>query len=117
MGFDLTIHLNVRIDPETGMACKRQFMASEYTVPEKFREYLIQRGACFHSYIKKYSEDVNITDVERFLEDYPEWLQVKEDFGGEDYQWEEEDHDGFKEALKWMSSGKNTGVFLIRWSY
>jgi hypothetical protein len=64
MGFDLTIQLNVGLDPETGMAyiwdskqpLRKPFIPSEYTVPEDFRKYLIQRGSCFRSYIKKYSE-------------------------------------------------------------
>jgi hypothetical protein len=63
MGFDLFINLNVGIDPKTGMAFVyalntnvgvKPFVPSEYTVPEKYRTYLKQRGSHFHQYIKKY---------------------------------------------------------------
>ena len=56
-------------------------------------------------------------DAERFLDDYPDWRQVKKDMADEDYGWEKEDHDGFKQALKWLCSEKNVGVFSISWSY
>lgn len=126
MGFDMTINLNVGIDPDTGLAFvwdrngfgRKPFVQGEYVVPEQFREYIVQRGSHFHSYIQKYSQDVNLVDIERFLGNYPPWSRVESDIGpdGIDY-WTESDHNGFLDALKWFSSGKNTGFFSISWSY
>ena len=125
MGFDLTINLNVGIDPGTGMAfvwnnkttARIPFIPSEYIIPEQFHKYIKQRGSHFHSYITHYDEKMTLVEVERFFDDYPEWNQVKEDIGDADYDWKEMDHDGFKAALTWLNSGKNKGVFSISWSY
>jgi hypothetical protein len=123
MGFDLVVNLNLPIDATTGEACvydfknpggKRPFVPSEYTVPEKYRVYLVQRGPHFHSYIKPFGEMCNQTSAELFLHYYPDWRQVKKDMGDEDYEWSKGDHDGFKNALKWMAS---KGVFGLSWSY
>jgi hypothetical protein len=128
MGFNLFVSLNVRIDPKTGMAFvyafntsggRKPFIPSEYTVPERFRDYLIQDGSHFHQYIKKYCDSMNMVDAERFLSDYPDWRLVKKELnsqGGYDY-WTQENHDGFKQALKWMSTGNNAGLYSISWSY
>jgi len=125
MGFDLTIHLNVGIDPDTGLAFiwsngfgRKPFVPGEYLVPEKFRKYLVQRGHHFHSYIQKFNYEVNLVDVERFLDNYPPWSKVLLDIERDGYDyWTEADHDEFRMALKWFSSDKNTGVFSISWSY
>lgn len=120
MGFDLTVRLNVGIDPEIGIAfvwdmktnTRMPFTPCEYIVPENFRKYLVQRGSHFHSYIKPYDE--TLISVERFFDDYPDWQQIKDEIGTD---WKKEDHDGFKQALTWMNTGKNNGVFSISWSY
>jgi hypothetical protein len=129
MGFDLTVGLNVGIDPKTGMAFVyafntnvgvKPFVPSEYTVPEKYRNFLQQRGSHFHQYIKKYCETMNMVDAEQFLYDYPDWRLVKKELNSseDDYSyWTKEHHDGFKQALTWMCSGKNSGLYSIRWSY
>jgi hypothetical protein len=120
MGFDINVCLNVWIDETTGMPFvwgknfeKLPYVPCDYEVPEKHRKYLKQRGNIFHSYIK----DIEgyTTDVGTFLDKYPDWRQVKKDMGAdEDYGWTKADHDGFKQALKWMES---KGVFGITWSY
>lgn len=125
MGFDLVVNLNLPIDATTGEAFvydfknpggKRPFVPSEYTVPEKYRAYLVQRGPHFHSYIKPFGEMCNQTSAELFLHYYPDWRQVKKDIGddAEINEWSKGDHDGFKNALKWMAS---KGVFGLSWSY
>jgi len=126
MGFDMSINLNVGIDPDTGLAFvwdkqgfgRKPFIQGEHVVPEQFRKYLVQRGSHFHSYIQKFSEDVNLVDIERFLDNYPPWSKVLLDIerDNNDY-WTEFDHSDFQEALKWFSTEKNAGVFSISWSY
>lgn len=125
MGFDLTINLNVGIDPETGIAfvwdykstARIPFIPSEYTIPEQYHKYIHQRGSHFHSYITAYDESMTLVEVERFLDDYPDWQTVKENMDDVDYDWTKEDHDSFKMALVWMNSGKNNGIFSVSWSY
>jgi hypothetical protein len=126
MGFDLSIHLNIGIDPETGLAFiwdlngfgRRSYVQSEHMVPERFRKYLVQRGSHFRSYIAQFSDEVSLVEIERFLDKYPPWSTVELDIerDGNDY-WTESDHNEFLDALKWFSFGKNTGVFSISWSY
>lgn len=119
MGFDLNITLNVRIDEKTGMPFawgkdweQLPYVSCEYEVPEKHRKYISQRGNVFHFYIK--GIEGYTTDVGTFLDNYPDWRQVKKDMG-EDYDyWTKADHDGFKQALKWLESKH---VFGITWSY
>jgi hypothetical protein len=124
MGFDLLVNLNVPVDPSTGHAFvyddknpggKKPFAPSKYIVPEKYRVYLVQRGSQFHSYIKPFGEMCSQASAELFLHYYPDWRRVKKDIEGEDYGWTKEDHDGFKNALKWMVSKE--GVFGLSWSY
>ena len=124
MGFDLFISLKLPIDPTTGLpyvydsdSSRKPYTPSEFIVPEKYRIWLIQRGHVFHYYIR----DIDETSVgaESFLEKYPELEDIKESINldGEDedsYNWLEEDHNDFKEALKWFSSKE---YFSISWSY
>jgi len=126
MGFDLTITLYLSIDPKTGLpfvyAYNHPILAdltmipyvpSEYEIPEKHRPYLQQRGHHFHFYIESFTERMNI-DVEDFLNEYPKWQNVVAWMGDREYGWTEEDHDGFKSALLWLSSKH---VFQVEWSY
>ena len=119
----MTIHLNLGIDPDTGSAYiwdkngfgRKPFVQGEHVVPERFRKYLVQRGPHFHSYIQRFACDVSLVETERFLDGYPTWGSVVGDIE-QDY-WNESDHDGFLEALKWFSCGANAGIFSISWSY
>jgi hypothetical protein len=119
MGFDLNITLNVWIDEKTGLPFvwgknfeKLPFVPSDYEIPEKYRKFLKQRGHVFHSYIK--GIEGYTTCVDTFLDNYPEWQEVKNDIWTQNDDWTEADHDGFKEALNWFSK---KSVFGITWSY
>jgi hypothetical protein len=122
MGFDINVCLNVWIDETTGLPFvygkgheKLPYVSGTYIVPEKHRKYLKQRGGIFHFYIK--GIEGYTTDVGTFLHHYPDWRQVKKDIGADgetDYGWTKADHDGFKQALKWLDSKQ---VFGITWSY
>lgn len=121
MGFDLDICLNVWLDEETGLPfvwgkglSKLPYVPSDYEVPLVHRRYLSQRGHHFHAYIKGF--DGYTTDVNRFLENYPEWSEVAKHLEGRHCydDWTETDHTGFKQALEWMDT---KGIFGIHWSY
>lgn len=128
MGFDLSITLNLRIDPQTGLPffyakdCSKQpYVPSEFEVPEKYRKWVQRRGHHFHYYLRSINGNdlLYSTYVENFLEKYPEWADVKnwmtlDDEDEESYGWTEKDHDDFKEALQWFASKNN---FEVSWSY
>jgi hypothetical protein len=128
MGFDLFIHLHLPIDEKTGLpfvydtnSCRQPYVPSDFLVPEKYRLWLKQRGHHFHYYIRDIdgSHSMDTISVEAFLDKYPDWEDVKYSMSldGEDeesYQWTEDNHTSFKEALQWFSSKSN---FSITWSY
>ena len=123
MGFDLSITLNLHIDPKTGLPYvwgknyeKIPYVQSEFEVPEKYRRWVQERGHHFHIYIKKFDEYGHTVDVEQFLYEYPSWLTVKKELGDNwEYEyWTEEEHNSFKEALEWFTSKNN---FVVDWSY
>ena len=112
MGFDLTITINLYIDPKTGLPfvwgpglTQKPYVPSEYIVPEKYRKWLDQRGHHFHAYIQKFNSDTDSIDTWTFLEEYPDWDDVLKKIGGNAKysDWTKSDHDDFKEALKWFS--------------
>jgi hypothetical protein len=130
MGFDLHINLNLSLDVNTGLPFvwgnnleKKPYVPSDLEVPLKYRKWVWQRGHHFHYYIRSINESdlLSSTNVEHFLEKYPEWADVKNwmTLDGEDeesYTWTEKDHDDFKEALKWFAS-KIYIYFEVSWSY
>jgi hypothetical protein len=127
MGFDLTITLNVSIDPQTGLPYiyyvdnnrflnKKPYVPQEHKIPDKYLRFIEQRGSIFHSYIKQFEENVHDTSVACFLEFYPEWEYVEKENGTE-YEWCEKDHYEFKEALEWMCSVSPVPIFNVCWSY
>jgi hypothetical protein len=128
MGFDLHINLNLGLDVNTGLPFvwgnnleKNPYVPSELEVPLKYRKWVRQRGHHFHYYIRSIngSDLLSSTNVEHFLEKYPEWEDVKDSMtlDGEDeesYEWREEDHNDFKEALTWFAEKSH---FEVSWSY
>ena len=124
MGFDLFIELSLPIDEKTGLPyvydtnCSRQpYVPSDFLVPEEHRIWMQQRGHQFHYYIRDI--DGCYTSAENFLNKYPEWEDIKSlmELDGEDeesYQWKEDNHNSFKEALEWFSSKIH---FDVSWSY
>lgn len=124
MGFDLSIILNLSIDPENGLPFvwdlsgptgKKNYVTSEYTVPEMHRKYLEQRGSHFHQYIKPFADTTSQCSAETFFDLYPSWATVKKGLKDDEDYWQKTDHDGFKDALKWMVS--KPAVFGVMWSY
>lgn len=128
MGFDLYIGLTLPMDDKTGLPyvydidnSRKPFDPLDFIVPEKHRERLKQRGHIFHYYVRDIIDgsDTMNTSTAAFLEKYPDWDDIKKsmDLDGEDeesYDWSENDHNKFKEALDWLSSKE---YFSISWSY
>jgi hypothetical protein len=52
------------------------------------------------------------TNVETFLENYPEWSDISNDV--ED-GWSEDDHNLFREALRWLTQQKVN--VIVSWSF
>lgn len=125
MGFDMTVILNCPISYVSGLPYRYDnsgaltqipYEPQDFVVPEKYRKYMDQRGSHFHAYIKSFGELCCQTSVDVFLHYYPKWEDVqafleKEGLGDD---WVLADHEGFKEALHWMSS---TNIFGLSWSY
>lgn len=124
MGFDLSITLNLRIDPKTGLpfvwgenSSRKPYVPSEFEVPERYRKWIEQRGRVFHFYITALDKYGYSTDVYTFLDNYPDWDEVLKDMGpdNEEYDyWTESDHDDFREALEWFRAKE---YFMVEWSY
>ena len=124
MGFDLLVQLEFSVDPKTGAPyvwggtyetglLRIPVQLSDYIVPEQYRKYLQQRGRIFHQYIKGFATNIYNSTAEEFLENYPQWSQVKEYMDDADTS-DLVCHNEFKEFLKWAVE-KN--CFMIRWSY
>jgi hypothetical protein len=124
MGFDLSITLNLRISPTTGLPfvygkdfSELPYLPSDFEVPEKYRKWVKQRGHHFHFYIKGCNkcEIIYETDVFTFLDAYPDWETVLKDIGdNSEYVWTWNDHNDFMEALRWFDTKNN---FKVEWSY
>jgi hypothetical protein len=126
MGFDLSITLNLLLDPMTGLpfvygkdSSKQPYVPSNFEVPVKYRKWVQQRGSIFHYYIKDIingDTTVPSTDIHTFLEAYPDWdtiMKSKEMYDRYD-DWTETHHNDFMEALRWFDS---KFYFRIEWSY
>ena len=124
MGFDLTISIDLCIDPKSGLPfvwgpdfIQKPYVPSEHIVPEKYRKWVHERGHQFHAYIKNFSSDTYCVSACTFLDNYPDWDDVLKEIGGnaEYSDWTKSDHDDFKEALEWFS--KEPSQFRVEWSY
>ena len=122
MGFDLTISLDLSINEDTGLPfvygpnCERlPYVPSDFEVPLKYRKWVQRRGSVFHFYIR--GQQGYMTSAENFLDDFPDWADVWNEMGsdGEDeYDWTEDDHYEFKDAIAWFVAKSN---FTVSWSY
>lgn len=57
-----------------------------------------------------------MTSAANFLDDFPEWADVWNEMGpdADEYDWTEDDHYEFKEAIEWFAAKSN---FTVSWSY
>jgi len=121
MGFDFHIHLKLMIDPKTGIAFvwgdfvrPIPYNPSEYIVPEKYRKWVHARGSHFHAYIQTFSSETSYIDIDSFYDSFPSWENVCSNIQVQDYNWTQQDHNDFKEAIEWFYK---KDCFLIHWSY
>ena len=121
MGFDINIEMILSMCEETGKpfyygkGFERIYELPILEVPQELQEYLVGRGPIFHAYTDhfNYENRYNVS-VKEFLEDYPSWLSVQEEYPSHNY-WLEEDHNKFKELLEWCEKQKVS--FRVSWSY
>ena len=121
MGFDIAIEMNLSMDVATGKPYyygknfEHIYDISSIVVPEHLRIYLVGRGPIFHAYTSEFNyENRYNVSVSEFLEHYPSWDSVHEDYADHDY-WTESDHNKFKELLEWCQ--KQPVSFNVSWSY
>lgn len=126
MGFDIMICMTMLMCPETGKPyyygydeeakqITKFYELPSLSVPEEIRKYLVGRGHHFHAYTHEWNEkDIVETDIESFLESYPDWEDVKE-HSSYDAIWTYKDHIGFKRLLKWCRTQEPS--FRVSWTY
>lgn len=121
MGFDIAIEMIMGMCKETGKPYyhgknfEHMYDISHIVVPEHLREYLEGRGPIFHAYTSDFNyENRYEVPVYEFLEHYPSWKEVHEEYADHDY-WTENDHNKFKELLEWCE--KQAVSFRVNWSY
>lgn len=121
MGFDINIDMILHMDKDTGKpfyygkGLEHMYDISSFVVPDHLKEYLVGRGPVFHAYTSEFNyENRYDVPVSEFLEHYPSWKEVQEDYKDHDY-WTEADHNKFKELLEWCQ--KQPVSFRVSWSY
>lgn len=121
MGFDISIDMVLCMCNKTGKPyyygnnLVKIYDFSSIVVPDHLKEYLVGRGPVFHAYTSEFNyENRYNVPVYEFLEQYPSWSSVQEEYKDHDY-WTEEDHNKFKELLEWCK--KQSVDFRVSWSY
>jgi hypothetical protein len=128
MGFDIGISSDVYVCRDTGRlfywgiepetrTIQKMYNLESIVIPEEYRIFFKRKGRVFYAYVDHFNnENVNSTDVYDFLNRYPSWLTVERWIGFNGWQndgWREQDHNDFKEALRWCCS--QTVTFKISW--
>lgn len=128
MGFDLVIHAEFMLCPDTGkpyyygkdgnnkLICV--YDLSPIVVPPEHRKFLTLRGGFLHSYTTRIFENDDILEATpaTMLDIFPSWEDIKANEPDCEPYWSEADHNGFKEALEWMDS-KSPIQYRLHWSY
>jgi len=124
MGFDINILMTLTMCEKTGKPYyygkkgERTYELPNIVVPEGLCSYLVGRGRIFHAYTEYFNQDdIYNTSVDRFLEHYPSWEEVKKhsSYEGSEYYWTEKDHDNFRLLLEWCEHQEVP--FRVDWSY
>lgn len=121
MGFDINIDMIMHMCEHTGKPyyygkdLNRVYEIPTLEVPQELKEYFVGRGPVFHAYTSHFNmEDRYSASVYEFLEHYPSWKEVQEDYEDHDY-WTEDDHKKFKQLLEWCQTQRPS--FRVSWSY
>jgi len=124
MGFDLFLELRLQINELTGLpdlgwqfdvsgvAYRIPYVAEEYVVPEKYRQWTKVRGRHLHMYITSFMAEEDNCDANSFYLEMPPWDNIKDNAAS--YEWTEEQHTEFVEAMAWFASRPG---FYVSWSY
>lgn len=130
MGFDINICLELLLCPSTGkpyyygynqdtLTLGKVYALPDTQIPGHLRKYLVGRGHLFHAYTEYFNQqDIFKTNVQTFLDVYPDWSTVMESqFYTDEYEdaWNEDDHTAFKELLVFLTTQEAT--YTILWSY
>ena len=121
MGFHFQIYAYVQMDTDTGLPMMGwppvPYNPRYCIVPEQYREFLTIHTGIVSCYTvnAEYGMRTFHMRVDELLEYFPSWNEVLELWNGNElYEWSEEKHTLFKEALEWLAS-KN--CFMASWSY
>jgi len=117
--FNMKIELHMQMCPISGLPVihskiyDEQFInIKDYVIPEKFRKWCSYKGTQFHAYILELDNEHHTSmNVKSFLDNFPEWEDIKENFGNE---WTEEDHNEFKEVVEYLAERPG---YVLSWSY
>lgn len=123
MGYDFYIKARFAVCEITGQLyyyslnpLTRHYDLSKIVVPEQYRRFLYLRGRMYHLYTQDVSNDDWFqTEISELVETFPSWEDIEESGFAEDYDWKEEDHNQFREALEWFAN--QDGIFYASWSY
>ena len=82
-------------------------------VPEEYRRFLHDKHDIYRNYMR---EDQYFDSAVDVLNEFPTWEHLKSEFPflEEDFNWTEEDHDLFHEAMRWFAS--QSPGYTITWS-
>jgi hypothetical protein len=122
MGFDFYISCTYNLCSETGRPFywkadfSKGYDIPPVVVPKEFRRFLKQCGHHLGLYTSKICDEYS-TGADNFLDKFPEWSDILEGGGYEDFEdvWKETDHDLFREALEWLVG--QPMAFDISWCY
>ena len=121
MGFDYHIHLCLHLCPETGEAfvgyyrSQVPYEAEKHRIPVTFRKYLHGRGRFFLDYMPMGANGEIFSEfVDVWYNQFPCWGEIEEEEAVAN-EWTEEDHNNFKDLLKWFIDNGLDAV--VSWSY
>ena len=108
--FNMTIELHLEMSPITGKPiCSNM---GDYIIPEKYRKWCKCNGHQYQYYILELDNEHHTSiNPKIFLENYPEWDDIKDNF---DNDWTEDDHNEFKIFIEYLSVRPE---YIISWSH
>jgi len=119
MGFHIYITCILEICKDTGRHFYHGGFQQNYDmpqiIPEEYREFVKMSGDIFKIYTAFVTDEMS-TSVDNFLDKYPEWSDILEEYDSEKYgdSWNEDTHNKFYAALKWFSEQKI--CYMISWT-
>lgn len=117
--FTMNIELHLLMSPSTGKPIihskiyeEQSININDYIIPEKFRKWCKCRGTQFHAYILELDNEHHTSiNVKSFLDNFPEWEDIKENFSDE---WTEDDHNEFREVIEYLAERPG---YVLSWNH